>query len=64
MNNKLLYILILSLVIVAFFLIFEHRVHIWGNMQYVLFALFIGLHFFMHAGHGGHDKGSKKGGHH
>jgi hypothetical protein len=69
MNKKLSIILIGSLGIVAFFLIFEHRAHIFGNIQYVLFVLFIGLHLVMHLGHGGHGnhndhEGHKKGGSH
>jgi hypothetical protein len=42
------------MVIVAVYLLLEHRIHIMGNLQYVLFAAFIGLHFLMHTGHGEH----------
>ena len=60
MDTKTKFILAGSLFIIGFYLFFEHRAHIFGNSQYLLFALFIAMHFFMHAGHG---KG-KKGGHH
>lgn len=63
MNIRTKFILIGSLVIIGSYLFFEHRVHILGNAQYLLFALFIGMHFFMHVGHGIHGE-HKKGGHH
>ena len=63
MNTKTKFILIGSLIIIGVYLVFEHRMHILGNTQYLLFALFIAMHFFMHGGHGGHSD-SKKGGHH
>lgn len=56
-------ILIVSLGIIAFYLITEHRAHLYGISQYLLFAVFILMHLFMHAGHGDHDN-HKKGGHH
>ena len=55
MDKKLRFILFGSLGIVSIFLIFEHRAHILGNFQYILFVLFIGLHLVMHLGHGGHE---------
>ncbi len=66
MNTKTKLMLIGSLIIVAFYLFFEHRVHLLGNSQYLLLGLFILLHLFMHAGHGGHGGHGeqKKGGHH
>lgn len=63
MNNKTKIVLIISLAIIGFYLYAEHRAHIFGNSQYILFGIFILLHFFMHAGHGGHGE-QKKGGHH
>ncbi len=63
MNTKVKFILFGSLVIIGVYLILEHKVHILGNAQYLLFALFIVMHFFMHTGHGGHGE-QKKGGHH
>lgn len=69
MDKKISFIFIGSLAIAAIFLIYEHRVHILGNFQYVFFALFIGLHLLMHLGHGEHSghtthSGLKKGGNH
>lgn len=64
MNSKTKFILIGSLVIIGFYLFFEHRAHVFGNSQYLLIALFIVMHFFMHAGHGGHGDQKKGGRHH
>ena len=63
MDTKIKFILIGSLSILGFYLFFEHKAHILGNSQYILFGIFILLHFFMHAGHGGHGE-HKKGSHH
>ena len=62
MNTKTKFMLIGSLVIIGLYLLFEHRIHLLGNSQYLLLGLFILLHLFMHVGHGGHEQ--KKGGHH
>ena len=56
MKSRLPYVIVGSLLILTFFLILEHRAHIFGNSQYLLFAAFIGLHLFMHVGHGGDGK--------
>jgi len=61
MDRRFLIVVIGTIIIVAIYLGYEHRVHVLGNTQYLLFALFIGLHFVMHLGHGKHDKSSKKG---
>lgn len=64
MNNQTKTILIVSLAVIGFYLFFEHRTHIFGNAQYLLFGLYILMHFFMHAGHGshgGHNTKMKKG---
>lgn len=50
-------VLVAFLVISAFYLIAEHRVHLSGFWQYLPFILYIGLHFFMHGSHGGHGGG-------
>lgn len=63
MDTKTKFILAGSLVIIGFYLFFEHKAHIFDNSQYLLFVLFIAMHFFMHIGHGGHGE-QKKGGHH
>jgi predicted tellurium resistance membrane protein TerC len=62
MNTRIKLILIGSLLIIGVYLILEHRIHILGYSQYILFALFIAMHFFMHGSHGGHN-GQKKGEH-
>lgn len=51
--------LILFLAIAGFLLLFEHRAHIPGD-YYLLggfLAFCIGIHLFMHGGHGGHAHG-------
>lgn len=55
--------LILSLAIIGFYLIAEHKAHLYGASSYIFFAVFLLMHLGMHAGHGGHS-GGKKGGHH
>lgn len=49
-------VLIVFLVIAAILLGYEHRVHIFGGNAGSVLLLFawIGLHLFMHRGHGGH----------
>lgn len=47
-------VLLAFLAIVAFFLITEHTAHLFGVLPYVLLLSCLGLHFFMHRGHGGH----------
>lgn len=39
--------------IAAFYLITEHRAHLFGALPYLLILLCPLLHFFMHGGHGG-----------
>lgn len=63
MNTKTKIILGVSLLVIGFYILVEHRVHILGNFQYLIFGLFIIMHLYMHTGHGGHSK-QKKGGHH
>ena len=51
-----------SLAIAAYFLIAEHRAHIFGEWSGpILLAAFVGVHLLMHLGHGGH--GGHGGGH-
>lgn len=51
-----------SLAIGAYFLISEHRAHIFAGKWTApaLLIAFIGLHFLMHAGHGGHGGHSSR----
>lgn len=54
------------LAIAAFFLIAEHRAHIFGGKWTApaLLLAFVGLHFLMHARHGGHGGSRGHGGGH
>lgn len=43
------------LVIAGIFLWIEHRAHIFGALPLLLLLMIcLGMHFFMHRGHGGH----------
>lgn len=42
------------LAVAALFLVLEHRAHLLGAWPLLLVLLCIGMHFFMHRGHGGH----------
>ena len=45
------------LAVAAFFLWIEHRAHVLGVLPLLLpLAICIGMHFFMHRDHGGHDR--------
>ena len=53
--------------IAAFFLLTEHRAHLFGPLLFLLLLACLPLHFFMHRGHGGkgehphpHDKEGDK----
>lgn len=51
-----------SLVIIAFYLVTEHRAHLIAYSSYIIFGVFILMHLFMHSGHGEHG-GCCGGGH-
>ena len=55
MNTKGL-VLFAFLAIVAFFLVTEHRAHLFGILPYLLVLACPLLHWLMHGGHGGHDE--------
>ena len=42
------------MLIAAFFLITEHRAHLFGFLPYALLLACPLMHVFMHRGHGGH----------
>lgn len=63
MNNKVILVAVVSVVVIGFYLLTEHRAHTYGILSYLAFPLFILAHFLMHAGHGNHG-GKKHGGHH
>ena len=46
--------LALFLAIAAFFLLSEHRAHVFGYLPYLLLLACPLLHMFHHGGHGGH----------
>lgn len=50
--------LIVALVISGLLLGYEHRVHLLSSGLLIWLPLFlcVGMHFFMHGGHGGHGK--------
>ena len=49
-------VLIVFLVIAAFFLITEHRAHLFGVLPYLLLLACPLMHWLMHGGHGGHGE--------
>ena len=57
MKSKAKWVFIGFALIVAFFLITEHKAHLSGLLNYWPFLLLAAcplLHMFMHGGHGGH----------
>lgn len=46
--------------VVGLLLVLEHRAHVLGALPLVLILLCVGMHLFMHGGHGsrGHDRPS------
>ncbi|HWT79754.1 MAG TPA: DUF2933 domain-containing protein [Candidatus Methylomirabilis sp.] len=55
-------VLLAFLAIAAFFLITEHRAHLYGILPYLLLLACPLLHLFMHGGHGGHGDGDRSAG--
>ena len=48
------------LAVAAFFLLTEHRAHVFGYLPYALLLLCVLMHLFMHRGHGGeHEHGGR-----
>ena len=45
------------LAVAAFYLITEHRAHVFGYLPFLLLLACPFLHMFMHGGHGGHGDG-------
>jgi Protein of unknown function (DUF2933) len=56
-------VLLAFLAIAAFFLLTEHRAHVWGVAPYLLLLACPLLHFFMHGRHGGHGGHGRNGSH-
>lgn len=63
MRSSANWVLIAFFAIVAFFLLTEHRAHVWGIAPYLLLLACPILHFFMHGKHGGHHGHGRDGGH-
>lgn len=57
-NLPIKFVLYVSIGIVAYFLITEHRAHLAGFLPYSLLFICIFMHLFMHGGHGGHGGGN------
>ena len=52
--------LMVFLGVAAFFLITEHTAHVFGALPYLLLLLCPLMHIFMHGGHRGHGKNSRR----
>lgn len=44
---------------VSYFLLMEHRQHLFQWLPFIILALCPLMHIFMHGGHGGHDSHDK-----
>ena len=47
-------VLVAFLAVAGFYLIAEHRAHVFGYLPFLLLLACPFLHMFMHGGHGGH----------
>ena len=61
MRQASTWVLLAFLAIAAFFLLTEHRAHVWGVAPYLLLLACPLLHLFMHRGHGRHRASSRDG---
>ena len=52
-------VLLAFLGIAAFFIVTEHRAHLFGVLPFLLLLLCPLLHWLMHGGHGGHADNHK-----
>lgn len=50
-------VLVVFLAVAAFFLLTEHRAHLFGFLPYLLLLACPLMHLFHHGGHGGHQHG-------
>lgn len=55
-------VLVSFLVVAGFFLLTEHRAHLFGILPYLLLLACPLLHYFMHGGRGGHGSHGGDGG--
>jgi hypothetical protein len=56
-NSRGKIVLAVFLAVAAFFLLTEHRAHLFGFLPYLLLLACPLMHFFHHGGHGGHQHG-------
>lgn len=54
-NSKSSIVLASFLAIAGFYLITEHKAHLFGSLPFLILLACPLLHVFMHRGHGGHD---------
>jgi hypothetical protein len=52
--SRTFFVSLAFLAIAVFLLLSEHRAHFLGVLPFLLLALCVLLHVFMHGGHGGH----------
>jgi hypothetical protein len=55
-------VLVLFLAIAGFYLITEHKAHVFGLLPFLILLACPLLHVFMHRGHGGHGNDSPSAG--
>ena len=48
------------IIIAAYFLLTEHKAHLGSPIPYLLLLTCVGMHFFMHSGHGNGGENEKK----
>ncbi len=53
-------ITILFLIFIGFYLITEHRAHLFAALPWLIFAICPIMHIFMHHGHKGHNNNDKR----
>jgi len=59
LRSRIGLVLIGFLAIIGFFLVTEHRAHLFGLLPFLLLLLCPLLHWLMHGGHDGHAEGHK-----
>lgn len=52
---------VVFVVAAGYFLVTEHKAHLLGAAPYLLLLACVGMHFFMHGGHGSHSDQDHKG---
>ena len=54
------FVALLFIASASYFLLIEHREHLFQWLPYLIFLMCPLMHIFMHHGHGGHDADSNK----